>query len=302
MTTRKLSNPGRTENSLTARGLLGLNDQIQRNQKQLVAGSETKQLILYLDEEEFSRLQSLSDFVSIPLPMLCRALLRQVVYLQPAGGLESLGFQLISKPSLASLSDREVDILNLMTQSLTNREIASSLKISEQTVKNHVTSILKKMKANNRTQAALLALKHNLQDKTPAVDSSTPEISREQYRVLILEGTSASSEELACCLTEAGLTVARMPNCPETLMAMNSLKPDVVIVDGSVANSFEVCHQIRDVTGIPVLIAGEDLSADIWQKALIEAGADLYLRKPFDGEVLAAQIRAILSRYRKKQD
>jgi len=189
-----------------------------------------------------------------------------------------------------------------MAQSLTNRDIAHILKISEQTVKNHVTSILKKMKANNRTQAALLAHKQNLlQDKPPAMDSSTPEISREQDRVLILEGTSALCKELAFCLIGAGLTVARIPNSPEILMAMNSFKPDVVIVDESVANSFDVCHQIRDVIGTPVLIVGKDLSTDIWQKALIEAGADLYLRKPFDGEVLAAQIRAILSRYRKTQ-
>jgi len=290
------------QNSLNTRELLGPNGQIQSNQKQFAAYSETKQLILYLSEEEFSKLQSLSDFTSIPLPILCRALLRQLVLRQPTGGPEGLVFQLICKPSVPSLSNREVDILNLMAQSLTNRDIAHILKISEQTVKNHVTSILKKMKANNRTQAALLAHKQNLlQDKPPAMDSSTPEISREQDRVLILEGTSALCKELAFCLIGAGLTVARIPNSPEILMAMNSFKPDVVIVDESVANSFDVCHQIRDVIGTPVLIVGKDLSTDIWQKALIEAGADLYLRKPFDGEVLAAQIRAILSRYRKTQ-
>ncbi len=118
-------------------------------------------------------------------------------------------------------------------------------------------------------------------------------------RVLILEGASALSEELAHCLTRAGFKVARIPNYPETLLTMHVFKPDIVVVDETVADSFEVCNQIRNAVGTPVLLVGEDPNTDIWTKALVEAGADFYLRKPFDSEVLAAQIRAILSRYRK---
>ncbi len=121
-------------------------------------------------------------------------------------------------------------------------------------------------------------------------------------RVLIIEGTSALSEELARCLTRAGSTVARIPNCPETLMTMCVFKPDIVVVDETAADSFKVCNQIRNAVGTPVLLLGEDPSTDIWTKALVEAGADFYLKKPFDGEVLVAQLRAILSRYRKTPD
>ena len=74
---------------------------------------------------------------------------------------DDLLFRLGSTP-VTSLSNREMDILNLMIQGTSNRGIASALEMSEQTVKNHVTSILHKMKASNRTQAALLAVKHNL--------------------------------------------------------------------------------------------------------------------------------------------
>jgi DNA-binding NarL/FixJ family response regulator len=59
-----------------------------------------------------------------------------------------------------SLSEREVEILRLMGQSLTNREIALKLSLAEGTVKNYVnyvTNILQKIGARDRTQAALRA-------------------------------------------------------------------------------------------------------------------------------------------------
>lgn len=118
-------------------------------------------------------------------------------------------------------------------------------------------------------------------------------------RVLILEGVSASSKELASCLTKVGFEVARIPNNPYTLMTLHVFKPDIVIVDETVADGFEVCKQMRNAVGVPVLLAGEEPGTDILTRALIETGADFYLRKPFDREVWATQISAILSRYRK---
>jgi len=123
----------------------------------------TKRLVIYLSEEDFSRLQSLSACTTIPLPILCRVLLRQVVSrLSPEDGLDDLLLQLSCPLIVTSLSNREMDILNLMVQGISNGGIAHTLGLSQQTVKNHVTSILRKMKAKNRTQAALLALKRNL--------------------------------------------------------------------------------------------------------------------------------------------
>lgn len=55
------------------------------------------------------------------------------------------------------LSEREVDILRLLAQGLTNREIAQRLYLAEGTVKNYVTNILGKIGARDRTQAALRA-------------------------------------------------------------------------------------------------------------------------------------------------
>jgi DNA-binding NarL/FixJ family response regulator len=58
------------------------------------------------------------------------------------------------------LSGREMEILQQISRGLSNKEIARALGISRQTVKNHMTSILRKLSVNDRTQAALYALRH----------------------------------------------------------------------------------------------------------------------------------------------
>jgi len=63
--------------------------------------------------------------------------------------------------AFAPLSARETEILQAIAQGLTNKGVAEQLSISEATVKNHVTSILRKLAVNGRTQAVLFALKQN---------------------------------------------------------------------------------------------------------------------------------------------
>ena len=58
------------------------------------------------------------------------------------------------------LSNRETEILKSVTQGMSNKEIAVELGISQQTVKNHMTSILRKLNVEDRTQAAVMALRH----------------------------------------------------------------------------------------------------------------------------------------------
>jgi DNA-binding NarL/FixJ family response regulator len=57
------------------------------------------------------------------------------------------------------LTDRELEILRKVSDGMTNAEIGFALGISAQTVKNHVTSILRKLAVNDRTQAVVTALR-----------------------------------------------------------------------------------------------------------------------------------------------
>ena len=81
-----------------------------------------------------------------------------------------------SEDMFMPLSDREMDILQWITRGMSNRQVAAELGISHQTVKNHMTSILRKLAVNDRTQAAVNALRKGwirLQDIDDG--SSSPE-------------------------------------------------------------------------------------------------------------------------------
>jgi DNA-binding NarL/FixJ family response regulator len=71
------------------------------------------------------------------------------------------------RESLAGLTAREEEILRLVATGESNREIGKRLFISEQTVKNHVASIFRKLQVNDRTKAALLAVKLGIAGKAP---------------------------------------------------------------------------------------------------------------------------------------
>jgi two-component system, NarL family, response regulator LiaR len=65
-------------------------------------------------------------------------------------------------PAIEPLTERELDVLQKLANGKSNREIAETLFLSEGTVKNYVSTIMSKLQANDRTQAAILALKRGL--------------------------------------------------------------------------------------------------------------------------------------------
>jgi NarL family two-component system response regulator LiaR len=65
-------------------------------------------------------------------------------------------------PPAQTLSERELDVLRLVTQGLSNREIAERLVITEMTVRSHVSNILSKLHLASRIQAALYALREGI--------------------------------------------------------------------------------------------------------------------------------------------
>lgn len=64
--------------------------------------------------------------------------------------------------STYGLTERELEVVGLVTQGLTNKEIATTLRISEETVKRHLTNIFDKVGMSSRLELALFALDHRL--------------------------------------------------------------------------------------------------------------------------------------------
>ena len=73
-----------------------------------------------------------------------------------------MALQKNEREKLNSLTKREMDILTLVSEGLLNKEIANDLNITERTVKNHLSSIFKKIEVSDRTQAAVFAIKNHL--------------------------------------------------------------------------------------------------------------------------------------------
>lgn len=87
---------------------------------------------------------------------------RGEVYVSPslaAGILVALTHGRSADP-LGELTDKERDILKLVGEGLTNREIGERIHLSEKTIKHYITNILQKLQVRSRVQAALLAARH----------------------------------------------------------------------------------------------------------------------------------------------
>lgn len=68
----------------------------------------------------------------------------------------------VDKDKVASLTNRELEVLIQVANGMFNKEIATNLNISERTVKNHISNIFKKIEVSDRTQAAVFAIKNNI--------------------------------------------------------------------------------------------------------------------------------------------
>lgn len=90
-------------------------------------------------------------------PSVARKVIAEFARLEPATRSVNVG---LPEP----LSEREIEILKLLAQGLSNKEIAKQLFLAEGTVKNYVSNVLSKLGVNDRTQAALRARELELLD------------------------------------------------------------------------------------------------------------------------------------------
>ncbi len=112
----------------------------------------------------FNNRQIIKDFALFNTPLKIFKAIRVVSQggslLQPV--VASKLMQHISAQPGESLTEREADVLQLLAQGKTNKEIAAALVITERTVKFHISSILGKLGAGNRTEAVTIAAQRGL--------------------------------------------------------------------------------------------------------------------------------------------
>ncbi|MFI1941852.1 response regulator [Streptomyces purpureus] len=118
-----------------------------------------------LPEELLSGIRAVASGDAVVAPSLTRRLLDAYVqHLPPTPGSPTTSPAMVSR--IASLTEREREILTVIGQGWTNTEIAERLHLAESTVKTHVSRILAKTGARDRVQAVILA--YDTQLVTPA--------------------------------------------------------------------------------------------------------------------------------------
>ena len=102
---------------------------------------------------------------SAELKKAIKTVIKGESYIQP-DLIPSLNSKLITRNNnrekIEALTRRELEVLILVASGMFNKEIAEEMKISERTVKNHISSIFKKKDVADRTQAEVFAIKNNL--------------------------------------------------------------------------------------------------------------------------------------------
>jgi len=140
-------------------------------EKITIACPTTKVMMLTVMEDESKLLASfkagarayvLKGVSAHELARVVRSVAQGEVYVTPslaAGILVTLTRSPAPQDPLEGLSERESEILKLVVQGLTNREIGDRLHLSEKTIKHYITNILEKLHVRSRMEAAMLAVR-----------------------------------------------------------------------------------------------------------------------------------------------
>ncbi|MEW1721797.1 two-component system response regulator CseB [Streptomyces sp. NPDC093109] len=119
-----------------------------------------------------------------------------------------------------------------------------------------------------------------------------------ETHVLFVEDDDVIREATQLALERDGFAVTAMPDGLSGLEAFRANRPDIALLDVMVPglDGVSLCRRIRDESTVPVIMLSA--RADSIDVVLgLEAGADDYVTKPFDGAVLVARIRAVLRRF-----
>jgi DNA-binding NarL/FixJ family response regulator len=107
-------------------------------------------------------IRAVADGVAWLDPGVASRVLRAVAAVPPSAQSGDDGSPKQASPGLSPLSQRELDVLRLVVEGLSNQEIADRLILSVETVKTHMRHIMEKLAVSDRTQAAVKAMREGL--------------------------------------------------------------------------------------------------------------------------------------------
>jgi two-component system NarL family response regulator len=202
----------------------------------------------------------------------------------------------ISATSAGTLTTREREVLELLVAGLGSRAIADELRISMNTVRTHVQSVLTKLQVHSRLDAARFALRHDVRMRGEAEEAASGE-AVDRIRVLVADGNALFRQAVRIVL-EAELdlsVVAEARSGGDAVAEAGRVRPDVALLldqpprfDGPKATA-----EVRDrLPSCRVIVVADEGDQHVLRSA-IEAGAAGYVTKDIPMSELTAAIRAV---------
>lgn len=193
------------------------------------------------------------------------------------------------------LSERESEVLALVAQGLSNRQVAEHLFVSENTVKFHLQNVFQRLAVANRTEASRWFMRNQ--------EPSSADLPA-RLRVLVVEDEALVAEEIRDRLERLKVDVVAVADTGEqALRVMEMTRPDLVLMDirlKGALDGIQAAALIREHFDVPVVYLTAHSDPSTLERAM-QGGPFGYVLKPFQEKDLRIAIASAVSRARSEQ-
>jgi PAS domain S-box-containing protein len=194
------------------------------------------------------------------------------------------------------LSERESEVLALVAQGLSNRQVAERLFVSENTVKFHLQNVFQRLAVANRTEAS----RWFLRQREGAPEPDLPA----RLRVLVVEDEALVAEEIRDRLQRLDVDVVAIADTGEqAIRVTEETRPDLVLMDirlKGALDGIQAAALIRERFDVPVVYLTAHSDPSTLDRAM-EGASFGYVLKPFQEKDLRIAIASAVSRARSEQ-
>jgi PAS domain S-box-containing protein len=195
------------------------------------------------------------------------------------------------------LSERESEVLALVAQGLSNRQVAEQLFVSENTVKFHLQNVFQRLSVANRTEAS----RWFMRNQEPAPQPDLPA----RLRVLVVEDEAIVAEEIGDRLERLRADVVGIADTGEQAIRLTAeTRPDLVLMDirlKGALDGIQAAALIRERFDVPVIYLTAHSDPSTLDRAMQGGGSFGYVLKPFQEKDLRIAIASAMSRARSEQ-